>query len=728
MGRPRLQKLWYCGKCGAAFTNKAVYEEHLEGHEPAKQVWKCGVCKWPFDDILALEKHKIQNGHHLPVKDKIEPGDDGLRFPGPCSDAYRSPNPPDPAVAGDQFSVLDYGPQDRGIANPKHVAQFEIKDDAVVQQPVIDSAGVHCQNCKNTFKSMALYSRHFLLHCKPTSQADKEEHNQNLAVNHVNHATNLSTQGSIDNTKEDIRNGSTQRPELKASTSFHDEVKSLKPNILARASKSIVTPQPEVKRPVQIHRPATPMKAPESASLLVQIKPSAIGRVVLRYACTVNDCKRSFRSEMGLQDHVRASHRIDENGQDLNRKDRWMPGQYARNQLKNTGFLEGPDANQNRLAQPSKLNKPSPTRAPPNIPALNITLTGDIAGQCHSSVALNPPPALRVAGGMVVKDLKKASNIPPPMDSTMISLCASVGGGSDDVQEAENICGKIMRLDLQMDLSILHTGRISCDGIEWTRVPTAKYDGIRSMFDSLCNIPKHLQAEHPIPYAKAFLKHHVLMSPTGSFTTSPDVSENSTILDVISISCSRIVMAGNTFEAVKIAVIDVLSGRVLMNNFVCTDPDAPVSNWNTLVTGISSYQDFEDARLHGYKVFKGWDAVRKAMYTFVDKRTVIVGHNLREDLDTLRMIHGRGIDIPRFIEKVANGPLSVQQLSLDSVVRDLLPNKKLTTHITFGRDPLQNTFASREVILWYIKNVDKFTKWAKSTSLCYQRVENALKA
>lgn len=121
----------------------------------------------------------------------------------------------------------------------------------------------------------------------------------------------------------------------------------------------------------------------------------------------------------------------------------------------------------------------------------------------------------------------------------------------------------------------------------------------------------------------------------------------------------------------------------------------------------------EAARRDGFKVFKGWEAAKAALYKFIDTQTIIVGHNLRGDLDALRMVHGRSVDIAKTVEKAAGAPLSKRQLSLETLCRDL-PAAHLTIHPKFGCDALQNAFAIREVATWVLKNENKLSKWAKA--------------
>ena len=170
------------------------------------------------------------------------------------------------------------------------------------------------------------------------------------------------------------------------------------------------------------------------------------------------------------------------------------------------------------------------------------------------------------------------------------------------------------------------------------------------------------------------------------------------------------------------AAVDILTGRVLMSHLVCTNPHAKVANWQSSVTGFASFRDIEDARQAGYRVLKGWAAARAALFSFIDKDTIIVGHNLRAELDALRIIHGRAVDMVKVVEKAAGGPLSKAQVSLDSWCRDIANVASLTTDPVFGRDCLMNAFAARELGLWVLKNREEFEKKAKQKTKEYQMV------
>jgi hypothetical protein len=300
-------------------------------------------------------------------------------------------------------------------------------------------------------------------------------------------------------------------------------------------------------------------------------------------------------------------------------------------------------------------------------------------------------------------------------------------GGLEEEQQAQEIAGKVMRLLLQTNVLIEHTGKIKCAGIDWIRIPVAKQAQIGPMFDELCHLPKELQGEEYVPRPESFKssEEYRCYYPVVKFKHSPDQSELTPALGVVALSCIKIVLTNGCYEAVKIAAVDVATARILMNNFICTDPTASVQDWRKADTGLTGFKDIDAAREEGYKVFKGWDTVRTALGKFIDKETIILGHNLRADLDSLRMIHGRAVDLAILFEKAADGPLSKQQLSLETLCADL-PKIKLSNHLRFGRDALQNAFAVRELALWKIKNEKQWVSKAEEKSLDYQRIARVL--
>ncbi|OAK98338.1 hypothetical protein IQ06DRAFT_226508 [Phaeosphaeriaceae sp. SRC1lsM3a] len=307
-----------------------------------------------------------------------------------------------------------------------------------------------------------------------------------------------------------------------------------------------------------------------------------------------------------------------------------------------------------------------------------------------------------------------------PVQMQMASPIGDNMGGAFEKEQAKEIQGKILRLLIQSDIFIHHDGIFEVGDLKFTRVPMAKQSEVAASLDSMCHLPKILQGEY-LPRPKAFSSETKTSYPSSEFESSPPRNAAKPGLAVVALACSKIILADGLQEVVKIAAIDVVTCRILMNHLVCTNPAARVANWKTNETGMFGWEDMEEARNQGYRIFKGWYAARAALWKFVDKNTIIVGHNLRSDLDCLRMVHGRAVDIAKVAEKAANGPLSTKQLGLYSLCRDF-PNVMLKTDGEYGCDVLLEAFAVREMGLWIIKNKDAFQRKLRQNSLDYQAI------
>jgi hypothetical protein len=398
-----------------------------------------------------------------------------------------------------------------------------------------------------------------------------------------------------------------------------------------------------------------------------------------------------------LEVHKQDNHGVDGKRLDIAGKDSWMLSSSSLQQLKDAGILRSTGDS----SKPSH-GPPRGPAAPPSRPAMNRV----------------PPPSSLAPTAWAPRPPHRYTQMAPfspPQGAPIVTLA-----GLDEMNQARQICEKIMRLVLQSDVFIHHTGKMTCSEIDWTRIPSAKQGEVVEMFSSLCHLPPKFKTEF-VPAPITYKNEYISTYPAAEFQMSPEPSVSTNALPVVAISCSKVILGNGLQESVKIAAVDVVSCRILMNHLVCTNPKDPVKQWNSKTTGLSGYHDIEAARRDGYKVFKGWTAARAALWKFISCDTVLVGWNIRADLDSLRMIHGRAVDVAKTFEKAADGPLSKPQISLESLCRDL-PALKLTNHPIYGRDALQNAFAAREIGLWMLKNNDKFTKIAKQKALDYSRL------
>ncbi|KAF1929169.1 uncharacterized protein M421DRAFT_61217 [Didymella exigua CBS 183.55] len=425
-----------------------------------------------------------------------------------------------------------------------------------------------------------------------------------------------------------------------------------------------------------------------------------------KLVCNINGCTRSYASEAGLNMHKTDVHGFGGQGLDLHGRDSWMLAQRERERLRAEGQLKAPTGSRggrngnsggrggnsggHRAPAPASFHIP-----PSHTLAQRVAPSHESYQQVthHAGVSTTPP-------------LPTSHNISDALE----------------MEQAKFLCSKTLRLLLQTDVFIHHDGKMSVGGIDWTRISVDRQPDVTGMFNDMCHLPRILQSLEYVPAPKTFATEYTAQYPVAEFESAPTRNPAKPALDIIAMYCSKIVLANVCQEVVKIAAVDVLTCRVLMSHLVCNNPHARVVNWHPATTGLSSFQDMEDARQAGYRVLKGWTAARSALFKFVDKETIIVGHNLRAELDALRIIHGRAIDIAKVVESAAKGPLSKAQVSLDSWCRDVANVARLETDPVFGRDCLVNAFAVREIGLWTIKNKEKLEQVAKQKTKEYQLV------
>jgi hypothetical protein len=563
-----------------------------------------------------------------------------------------------------------------------------------------------CNGCRGQFESQARFDRH-LLWCVTQSTT-------------INAGTSKTTRPRVNTiSSENI-------PPLKERTSSGQKHQQhMKP--LAEASRPL---QPATTMYAALHR--APSAPPKQAmlplhthlnnSMLNQL-PSALSvatprtelasghqpapcvtnrtlaSVAGKFACQNpldGSCKRSFDSEQAVKEHQRAVHGGGSRLPDFPGKNSGILTSHAKQQLQKQGLLRSS----------SSASTGAPCLTLPISRAKGPSETAPLQGPRQ---APPPPPGLRP---MILSRL----NTKVPLPSATSGQSA---GGPAETDQATFIYGKIVRLRIQSDITIQNDGNMLCGGIAWTRIGVAKQGDVVRMFDQFTHLPTKLQIKEYLPAPKTFKDEYQVHYPADDFRHSPDRIPDHSGHGVVALSCSKIVLHNGCQEAVKIAVVDVLSCRILMSFLIWTDTKASVKDWRPRVTGLSNIRDIEAARQAGYKVLKGWQAARAALWKFIDKETIILGYNLRADFDTLRMIHGRAVDIAKSVEKAAAGPLSRAQLSLDSLCREF-PGVALKAHATFGRDCLVDAFAIREFGLWMIKQGDELVIKAKSKSREYQ--------
>jgi hypothetical protein len=445
----------------------------------------------------------------------------------------------------------------------------------------------------------------------------------------------------------------------------------------------------------------------------------------------------SFGSEAGLRVHKSDRHGVGGPRLDITGRDSWMMNQRERERMRAEGTLPPPTGSfgtrgrgggsQRGRDAPRPLTPVGPSstrgRGAPQVARPPPPQSPRIMARAQHHATPPPIPAFGTPPRASVPVQPSPAHMPvqyAPARNPTVPPNIRDSGGPLELQQAKYLEDKILSLLIQSDILIHNNGKITVCGIEWTRVGVERQLALVGLFDGMCHLPKHIKHEF-VPHPKTFLSDYQLPYPSSDFEPSPPRDSAKPGLGIVALACSKVALANGLEEVVKISAIDVMSCRILMNHLVCTDPTVRVKDWRSSDTGLFSWDDMEHARKLSYKVFKGWAAARSALWKYIDKDTIVVGHNLRSDLDALRMVHGCAVDVAKVAEKAAKGPLSKPQLGLDSMCRDF-PEITLKSDSEYGRDVLMNAFAIREMVLWVIKNTEPFERKIRQRSLDYQRV------
>lgn len=188
---------------------------------------------------------------------------------------------------------------------------------------------------------------------------------------------------------------------------------------------------------------------------------------------------------------------------------------------------------------------------------------------------------------------------------------------------------------------------------------------------------------------------------------------------VVAIDCEMVGINRDKDCVVILSAVDVLTGETLLNTYV--DPMVRVNNWRTRYSGVTPGTMKLAIKQGG--ALRGWRAARQALWEYIDAETILVGHALFHDLNVLGMFHSRVVD---------SAILSAQAVFPDVLQSNHFPRrwglKKLSDLFLGlliqtgkkGHDCLEDTLATREVVLWCLRYPERLSAWAKQARLEYE--------
>lgn len=164
-------------------------------------------------------------------------------------------------------------------------------------------------------------------------------------------------------------------------------------------------------------------------------------------------------------------------------------------------------------------------------------------------------------------------------------------------------------------------------------------------------------------------------------------------------------VASGAGEAILLVVTDYVSGAVIINKYV--SPPEPITMMRSSVHGVSR-RTLDNAIRRG-EALNGWKGAREELWRYVDSSTILIGHALENDLNTLRLIHPRIVDSGILAKKAID-------VSWRSFGLALLCEELLGVGFREGRgqihDCLEDVLATREVVLFCTRRREEFRVWA----------------
>lgn len=176
---------------------------------------------------------------------------------------------------------------------------------------------------------------------------------------------------------------------------------------------------------------------------------------------------------------------------------------------------------------------------------------------------------------------------------------------------------------------------------------------------------------------------------------------------VVALDCEMVEVKGGDSEVAQVCAVDTLTGEVIVDIYVV--PSKTVTDWRTPWSGVSQ-RLLEEMKEAG-KTVNGWEEARKALWAHIDADTILVGQSLQHDLDVMRMVHLNIIDTAilsrEAVAKNCKQNWGLKRLCKQMLDRDIQQSRG-------GHDCLEDTMATREVVLWCVRHPGKFQEWAVS--------------
>ncbi|CAG8961715.1 hypothetical protein HYFRA_00006255 [Hymenoscyphus fraxineus] len=163
------------------------------------------------------------------------------------------------------------------------------------------------------------------------------------------------------------------------------------------------------------------------------------------------------------------------------------------------------------------------------------------------------------------------------------------------------------------------------------------------------------------------------------------------------------VSTGGPGEAILLCAADYLTGTVLINKYI--SPPEKITTMRTSIHGIS--RTTLNTAIQRGTALAGWPAARAELWKFIDEKTILIGHALEHDLNSLRLIHPRIVDSGVLVRNIVGCTVGLKVLCGELVGIGIRRNKGGV------HDCLEDVWATREVVLFCTRERRVFRVWGE---------------
>ncbi|KAI8979760.1 ribonuclease H-like domain-containing protein [Mycotypha africana] len=170
------------------------------------------------------------------------------------------------------------------------------------------------------------------------------------------------------------------------------------------------------------------------------------------------------------------------------------------------------------------------------------------------------------------------------------------------------------------------------------------------------------------------------------FVQAPSRIDSDQRQDIVALDCEMGYTTGG-LELIRLTMVDI-HGQVLLDELVL--PTNMIIDLNTVYSGIATLKGASH----------DLESVRKEVFKFVDRDTIILGHGLENDMNAMRLIHTNIIDTAELFPHYKGLPFRMSLRQLASIHL-----KKFIQTSTDGHDSLEDAKTCVDLLEFFIKKV-----------------------